>query len=219
MIKQLKRLNTDQILRIAIAISFVLHLAFFMVIFVSQNTEQQSSLGSARVILLENMADQPVKLSDQITDTQAASQASAPGKSKGINGEQAKPEDNSQQNTANIISPHKENRIAKNTNNKGALVDQSGTDLTPEDQYRQLITQHLVKKIKNAPTQGQAIVHLHILKVGIATRVNIDLINGPKHYQQWLKQQVLNANPLPAFPSNIKKASVTLAIKISHQTD
>ena len=219
MTNPLKRLNSDQILGVAIAISVIIHLIVLAVMFFQPDTQQQSSLGKGQVILLEHVAIQPTKISDHTQDTQAASQKSDNAQTTGINGKQTQPIETMTQQTLQVNSPHLETRKAQSTSNKGALADQSGKDATPQTRYRQLVTQHLLKKIKNAPNQGQAIVHLNILKMGIATRVDIQLISGPKRYQQWLNRQVLNANPLPPFPSDIKKASLKLAIKISHQTE
>ena len=219
MINSLKRLNSDQILWIAIAISIALHLIFIAVIFIKPDDQQQSSLGSGKIILLEHVADQPTKISEQLVDTQAASQKLDHAKNKGINGQQSKTIESAAQQTVQVDSPHKENRKAQSTSNKGTMVDQSGTEPTPQEHYRQLVTQHLLKKIKSAPSQGEAKVHLNILRMGIATRVDVELISGPESYRVWLNRQVLGANPLPAFPNNIKKASVKLAIKIAHQNE
>ena len=219
MINILKRLNTDQILGVAIAISVALHLIFFAVIFLQPDTQQQSSFGQGQVILLEHVAEQPTKVTDQTIDTQAASQKSDLAQTSGINGKHAKPVENITQQTLHINSPHKETRKAKSTSNQGALLDQSGKEQTPQEHYRQLVTQHLLKKAKSAPTHGKVVVHLNILKMGIATRIDVQLIDGPKVYQQWVNRQVLNANPFPAFPASIKKASIKLAISISHQTE
>ena len=219
MTNPLKRLNSDQILVIAIAVSLMAHLILFAAIFFQPDRQQQSSLGKGQVILLEHVANQPTKISEHTQDTQAASQKSDQAQTMGMNGKQTQPIENIRQQTIQINSPHLETRKAQSTSNQGAIADQSGKDATAQAHYRQLVTQHLLKKIKNAPNQGQAIVHLNILKMGIATKVDIQLISGPKHYQQWLNRQVLNANPLPSFPNNIKKASLQLAIKISHQTE
>lgn len=219
MINSLKRLNSDQILWIAIILSVALHLILFMVISLQPNDKEQSSLGNGKIILLEHVADQPTKISEQLVDTQAASQKTDQNQNKGINGQQSEALENRIQQTVQVDSPHKENSKAQSTSNKGTLIDQSGTEQTPQERYRQLVTQHLLKRIKSSPTQGEATVHLNILKMGIATRVDVKLISGPISYQTWLNRQVLGANPLPAFPSDIKKASLKLAIKIAHQNE
>lgn len=219
MINSLKRLNTDQILSIAIAISVVLHFVFFIIIYYQPNEKLQSSFGSGQVILLENMADQPTKNVTSSVDTVAASKsgtALSPSKPKGLklNTELSEAFD-----SIDVKSPDTKNQTAKSTSNKGMAFDQLGTDPTPQQQYRQLVTQHLLSKVKNSRSSGKAIIHLNILKIGIATYVKIELLEGPNSYQTWLKRQVLNANPFPVIPKNLGLGNITLAIQVSNTTD
>jgi hypothetical protein len=108
------------------------------------------------------MTDDPTKVTNQTLDTQAASQTSEQARISGKNGKYAIPVDSLVKKNILIKSPHKETQKAQSTSNKGSFVDQSGKERTPQEQYRQLVTQHLLKKSKSAPTQGQAIIHLNI---------------------------------------------------------
>jgi hypothetical protein len=219
MINSLKSLNTDQILSIAIAISVVLHLVFFIIIYYQPNENLQSSFGSGQVILLENMADQNIKNSISSVDKMAASKNGASSSSSNPKGIKLNTELSEAFDSINVKSPNSKNQTAKSTSNKGMAFDQLGIDPTPQQQYRQLVTQHLLTKVKNSRSSGKAIIHLNILKIGIATYVKIELLEGPKSYQTWLKRQVLNANPFPVIPKNLGISNIILAIQLSNTTD
>jgi hypothetical protein len=221
MINSLKRLNTDQILSIAIVISVVLHFVFFIIIYYQPNENLQSSFGNGQVILLENMTAQPTKNSTSSVDTVAASKndvapSPSPSIPKGIKLNTALSE---AFDSKDVKSPDTKNQTSKSTSNKGMAFNQSGIDPTPQQQYRQLVTQHLLTKVKSSRSTGKAIIHLNILKVGIATYVKIELLEGPKSYQTWLKRQVLNANPFPVIPKHLGIGNITLAIQLSNTTD
>jgi hypothetical protein len=219
MMNTLKRLNSDQLMPIAMAISVGLHLVFIMAMFAQPDSKQQSSLGNGQVILLEHIVDQPTKITDHTANTIAASESAERLPDAKPNGKKIDTESSSAINSIKVTSPHAKNQTAQTTSNKGVAIDQSGTDATPQQQYRQLVTQHLLKKIKSAGSYGKATVNLNILKMGIATHVTIELLDGPKSYQGWLKSQVLNANPFPVIPSGLNLPSIKLAIQVSHQID
>ncbi|MFT6261753.1 MAG: hypothetical protein ACJASH_002330 [Bermanella sp.] len=214
-------------LKIAITISVTLHLIFFINIHIYTDEKQQSSFGNGKVILLENMTDQPTTVLNNSTDTLATIKSGRPLspskiKSLKLNSDHNSDHSSKLSNTFNTIDVKNtgiKNQTEKSTSNKGITIDQSGIELTAQQLYRQLVTQHLLTKIKNSRSNGKATVHLNIMKIGIATHVKIELLAGPKSYKTWLKQQVLNANPFPVIPKSMNVTHVKLAIQVSHETE
>lgn len=214
-----KRLNSDHTLGLAVVISTVLHLILFMGIFYQADQMQQSSTGQTQVILLEHTNTQPNKIAQDEHNTLAASQKSNTNNNSGINGKQQQATQIQQKNSVQINSPNHQTQTAQSTSGQNNQQDLSGSEQTAQQQYRQLVTQHLLKKIKNSQWTGSAIIHLTLLKMGIATNIEIELLKGSKSYQTWLNSQVLNANPFPAFPANLATNNIKLSVKINHKMD
>ncbi len=105
------------------------------------------------------------------------------------------------------------NNIKSNT---GENIDMSGKELTAVDRYQKRVLQHILKKIGSAPYFGSASVELTLMRAGIATHIRVNLMNGPSDYQAWLNHKILSANPMPAFPKNMKESHLTLSFPIHH---
>ena len=102
------------------------------------------------------------------------------------------------------------------SSNQGRLEDQSGKTQTPQDAYQQQLLKHLLNKMGSAPEVGQANIQLTLMSAGIAIEVNIELLEGSATYERWLKSKVLNANPFPPIPKNLKQNQFHTQLKVNH---
>ncbi len=100
--------------------------------------------------------------------------------------------------------------------NAGENLDMSGKELTAVEKYQKRVLQHILKKIGSAPYFGSARVELTLMRAGIATHIRVKLINGPSDYQSWLNHKILSANPMPAFPKNMRDSQLKLSFPIHH---
>jgi len=105
----------------------------------------------------------------------------------------------------------------KATSNAGELLNQSGKELSSEEKYENLVLAHFLSKAQSAPVNGEATIHMTLIRAGIATQIELEMTKGGKRYQNWLQRQILNANPFPAFPSDLKKATLQVELPIRHE--
>ncbi len=203
----------------ALLFSIALHLS--IIFWVNSEEVTQSSLGSSQIILLEpSNTDSPVvsakEESIKSTPTKENEQVGKPepratGKTKKIEQDLA-----IQKNVQINEKSERSEENTKATSNAGELVNQSGKELSAEKKYKNLVLSHFLKKAQSAPVDGAAIIHLTIIKAGIATQVSIEAIKGGERYKNWLQTQVLNANPFPPLPKHLNAAKHTLDLRISH---
>ncbi len=203
----------------ALLLSLALHL---VVIFWSNNEQlMQSSLGNNQLILLE-----PSKENHPAVNANEKSIKSAPTE-ENIQTGKAAPSTTGKVKEIEKDLPIQENVIDKEknktseektkaTSNTGELIDQSGKELTADEQYKNLVLNHLLNKAKSAPVNGAAIIHISIIRAGIATQINIELTKGGELYKNWLQHQVLSANPFPPLPKHINTSVHKLSFGISH---
>ena len=203
----------------ALLFSIALHLS--IIFWVNSEEVMQSSLGSSQLILLEpSNTDSPaVSAKEESIESipmKEREQAGKPaprttGKTKKI--EQDFP---IQKNLKINEKSEKSAEKTKATSNTGNLVDQSGTELSAEEKYKNLVLSHFLKKAQSAPVDGAATIYLTIIKAGIATQIRVEVIKGGSRYKNWLQTQVLNANPFPPLPKHLNATKHTLDLGISH---
>ncbi len=222
--RRLAHFIQQHLLLSCIAISMALH--GLVIFWTDSDAPQQSSKGSSHTILLESISKKMPKINPKpkeepkpqsslsTTELSALSvvSPSIAGNTKKIINEKkltqkSKPEQSNK--------PIRQNR--KVTSNSGDLADQSGKDLSVEQQYQQAIYSHLLKKSENSPYWGEASVQLTLIRAGIATQINIELIDGPKEYKKWIQLKILGANPFPAFPKSMTGQQFTMSVTLKHE--
>ena len=203
----------------ALLISSTLHL---IVIFWNNNEPlMQSSLGNNQLILLapSKVINPAVSANEKSTKSVQIEENTQTGKvAPSTTGKIKKIEKDLpvQQNALNIKKSKTSEEKTKATSNAGELIDLSGKELTIEEKYKSLVLSHLLSKAKSAPVNGAAIIHISIIKAGIATNISIELTNGSERYKNWLQHQVLSANPFPPLPKNISVPVHKISFGISH---
>ncbi len=216
----LLKLIKKHLLLTALFLSSVLHLT--AIFWIPTSPVTQSSLGSKQVILLEpNRNPIPIVTSDNLpqenkrtveTSNKINTQTRPAGKTVKAAEETPAPK---KEQTKKEAKPIEQN--TKTTSNAGELINQSGKELTTEQEYKNQIYQHLLKKSQSAPYFGKANINLTLIKAGIATNITIELLEGSANYQKWLHLKVLSANPFPAFPKTLPGNTFTIKVKMYHQ--
>jgi len=205
-----------------LAISAALHgLAIF---YTFNNEAEQSAKGEQYTLLLEAGQKPNTKVKNAQNTGSNASKLKEPSiptpTTPQIQTEQ--PEEPTLLSTkAPPINDSKPNNPSKASNNNlksnvGDNIDMSGKELTAVEKYQKRVLQHILKKIGSAPYFGSARVELTLMRAGIATHIQVKLVNGPSDYRSWLKHQILSANPMPAFPKNMMESQLKLSFPIHH---
>jgi protein TonB len=204
----------------ALLLSTTLHL---LVIFWDSSEQlNQSSLGNNQLILLEpsKKPEPAVSAKDENTKSTPTKEKVQSGKGKPtLTGKTKKSEQEVPIQENVLIQKKSEESLetTKATSNAGEQLDQSGKELSSEDKYKNLVLAHFLSKAQSAPINGEATIHITLIRAGIATQIKIEMIKGGKRYQNWLQRQILNANPFPAFPSDLKNATLQINLPIRHE--
>ena len=203
----------------ALLFSIVLHLS--IIFWVNSEEVMQSSLGNSQLILLEpsNVASPAVSAKEESVKSSPIKKSEQTGKPEPrTTGKTKKVEQDLpiQKNIQINDESKTSEESTKATSNSGELVNQSGKELSTEEKYKNLVLSHFLKKAQSAPIDGAAIIHLTIIKAGIATQVSIEVLKGGVRYKNWLQTQVLSANPFPPLPKHLNATKHTLNLGISH---
>ncbi|MEH6346645.1 MAG: hypothetical protein V7785_16245 [Bermanella sp.] len=216
----LLKLIKKHLLLTALFLSSTLHLT--IIFWIPASPLNQSSLGTNQIILLEpSITPIPVITSD--SQSQENKNAAKPSnKTKA----QTRPMGKTIKIAEKIPTPKQEQakketkpieQNTKTTSNAGVLLNQSGKEVTVEQEYESLIYQHLLKKSQSAPYFGKAIINLTLIRAGVATSISVELLEGSRNYQKWLHLKVLSANPFPAFPRALPGDTFTINVKMIHE--
>jgi hypothetical protein len=182
--------------------------------------EQASSVGSNRIILLQSSQLKPIPSKHELTQS---AQTKASGQTKEQK-EKAKPKGQglkqNQTSSEKQASKNQAAKIKQITSNQGSQVNQSGKSLTPAQNYKILVQQHILKHIKNAPYFGKAHLNLGIMASGMAIKIKVEILEGPKAYGEWLKRTVYAANPFPKVPKALSNKGLHfINITLQHKQD
>lgn len=84
-------------------------------------------------------------------------------------------------------------------------------------EYAQQVLMHIINKASAAPREGKVTVQIKLMRIGFATHVQIASSSGDAQLDRWVIQQILAANPFPAFAADDKDTEKTLLIPIQFQ--
>lgn len=84
-------------------------------------------------------------------------------------------------------------------------------------EYAQRVLMHIINKASAAPREGKVTVQINVMRIGVATNVQITSSSGDAQLDRWVIQQILAANPFPAFAPDDKDTEKTLLIPIQFQ--
>lgn len=84
-------------------------------------------------------------------------------------------------------------------------------------EYAQQVLMHIINKASAAPREGKVTVQIKLMRIGFATQVQIASSSGDAQLDRWVIQQILAANPFPAFAADDKDTEKTLLIPIQFQ--
>ena len=207
-------------LPLAVSLSILFHLGLILPAWYFMAPEKASSLGSNRIILLQSSQLKPTPSKHKITQSaqtkatgQETEQQEKP-QSKGRGLQQKKTSSEKQ------ASKNQTAKIKQITSNQGSQVNQSGKSLTPAQNYKILVQQHILKHIKNAPYFGKAHLNLGMMASGMAIKIKVEILEGPKAYGEWLKRTVYTANPFPKVPKALSNKGLHfIDVTLQHKQD
>ena len=179
----------------------------FIIFYVNNKVESQSSIGDQVILLIE--VDKPV----EVTEPPVISQDESPialkkeaEKKKVVKKEVVKkhvqptvkeglkqnaPAPQKIEQASKEIKKESVSQKQKIDQRSGSDLDLSGKELSAQARYRQRVLRHLLSNMSSAPALGSAEVKLTLMSAGVAIKVVIELSSGTEEYKQWLKWRIL----------------------------
>ena len=199
----------------------------FIIFYVNNKVESQSSIGDQVILLIEvdkpvevteppviSQDESPIALKKEAEKKKVVKKHVQPTVKEGL--KQNAPAPQKIEQASKEIKKESVSQKQKNDQRSGSDLDLSGKELSAQARYRQRVLKHLLNNMSSAPALGSAEVKLTLMSAGVAIKVVIELSSGTEEYKQWLKWRILGANPYPSFPSEFEQSSLILSFPISH---